>query len=62
VASRHPILASPAQRRAARLEEGLAELERLVGEGETLELVSKLGAMMKEPRRVGSATVEHPVP
>jgi hypothetical protein len=23
--------------------------------------VSKLGAMMKEPRRVGSAAVEHPV-
>jgi hypothetical protein len=29
--------------------------------GETLELVSKLGAMMKEPRRVGVATVEDPI-
>jgi FlaA1/EpsC-like NDP-sugar epimerase len=47
---------------AAWLEEELAELERLVAEGETLELVSKLGGMMKEPRRVGSAAVEHPVP
>jgi FlaA1/EpsC-like NDP-sugar epimerase len=47
---------------AAWLEEELAELGRLVAEGETLELVSKLGAMMKEPRRVGSAAVEHPVP
>jgi FlaA1/EpsC-like NDP-sugar epimerase len=42
---------------AAWLEDELGELERLVGEGETLELVSKLGAMMKEPRRVGSVAV-----
>ena len=41
------------------LEEELAELERLVAEGETLELVSKLGAMVKEPRRVATA-VEDP--
>ncbi|HST25869.1 MAG TPA: nucleoside-diphosphate sugar epimerase/dehydratase [Gaiellaceae bacterium] len=41
------------------LEDELAELERLVVEGETLELVSKLGAMVKEPRRVTSdAAVE----
>jgi FlaA1/EpsC-like NDP-sugar epimerase len=33
------------------LDEELAELDRLVGEGETLELVSRLGAMVKEPRR-----------
>jgi FlaA1/EpsC-like NDP-sugar epimerase len=33
------------------LDEELAELERLVGDGETLELVSKLGGMVKEPRR-----------
>ena len=36
---------------AAWLDEELAELERLVGDGETLELVSQLGAMVKEPRR-----------
>jgi hypothetical protein len=29
-----------------------------VGESETLELVSKLAAMMKEPRRTGAAVVE----
>jgi FlaA1/EpsC-like NDP-sugar epimerase len=33
------------------LDEELAELQRLVGEGETLELVSRLGSMVKEPRR-----------
>jgi FlaA1/EpsC-like NDP-sugar epimerase len=46
---------------AAWLEDELAELERLVADGETLELVAKLGGMMKEPRRVGSTAVEHPV-
>jgi FlaA1/EpsC-like NDP-sugar epimerase len=43
---------------AAWLEEELAELERLVGEGETLELVSKLAGMMKKPQRVGSPQTE----
>jgi FlaA1/EpsC-like NDP-sugar epimerase len=43
---------------AAWLEEELGELQRLVVEGETLELVSRLGAMIKEPRRVGSAQTE----
>ncbi len=43
---------------AAWLEEELAELERLVAGGETLELVSTLGAMMKAPRRVGAASVQ----
>ena len=43
---------------AAWLEDELGELERLVAESETLELVSKLAAMMKEPRRVGAAVVE----
>jgi FlaA1/EpsC-like NDP-sugar epimerase len=38
------------------LDEELVELQRLVGDGETLELVSRLGAMVKEPRR------ESPVP
>jgi FlaA1/EpsC-like NDP-sugar epimerase len=46
---------------SAWLEDELAELERLVADGETLELVAKLGGMMKEPRRVGSTAVEHPV-
>ncbi len=36
---------------AAWLEDELGELRRLVDEGETLELVSRLGAMIKEPRR-----------
>jgi FlaA1/EpsC-like NDP-sugar epimerase len=36
------------------LDEQIALLERLVAEGDTLELVSKLGAMMREPKRVGS--------
>ena len=43
---------------AAWLEDELGELERLVADSETLELVSKLAAMMKEPRRVGAAVVE----
>ena len=43
---------------AAWLEDELGDLERLVAESETLELVSKLAAMMKEPRRVGTAVVE----
>jgi FlaA1/EpsC-like NDP-sugar epimerase len=40
------------------LEDELAELERLVAEGETLELVSRLGAMMKAPRRLAAVAVE----
>jgi FlaA1/EpsC-like NDP-sugar epimerase len=44
------------------LEEELAALEALVEQGETLELVSRLGAMMKEPRRAGAPAAEpHPV-
>jgi FlaA1/EpsC-like NDP-sugar epimerase len=43
---------------AAWLDEELVELERLVAESETLELVSRLAAMMKEPRRAGAAVVE----
>jgi FlaA1/EpsC-like NDP-sugar epimerase len=35
------------------LDEELVVLERLVEEGETLELVSRLGAMMRSPRRAG---------
>jgi len=40
---------------AAWLEEELGELERLVDAGETLEVVAKLAAMMREPRRVPAA-------
>jgi FlaA1/EpsC-like NDP-sugar epimerase len=39
------------------LEEELAELERLVGAGETVELVARLGAMVRAPQRVGA--VQH---
>ena len=34
------------------LEDELAELERLVREGETLEVVSRLATMMRAPQRV----------
>jgi FlaA1/EpsC-like NDP-sugar epimerase len=44
---------------AAWLEEELAELERLVDAGETLELVAKLGAMMREPRRTRVESPAH---
>jgi FlaA1/EpsC-like NDP-sugar epimerase len=40
------------------LDDELAELERLVTESDTLELVSRLATMMKEPRRIGAAVVE----
>jgi FlaA1/EpsC-like NDP-sugar epimerase len=40
---------------ASWLEDELAELERLVAGGETLELVARLGAMIKSPRRVAVA-------
>ena len=43
---------------ASWLEDGLTELERLVRNGETLELVAKLGSMMREPRRVRDAVLE----
>jgi FlaA1/EpsC-like NDP-sugar epimerase len=43
---------------SAWLDDELAELERLVEEGETLELVSRLAAIVREPRRVGSPTPE----
>jgi hypothetical protein len=42
---------------AAWLEESLAELERLVEEGDTLGVVSKLGAMVKQPVRTGREAV-----
>jgi FlaA1/EpsC-like NDP-sugar epimerase len=40
------------------LEEELGELERLVERGETLDVVSRLATMLREPRRDGSAVLE----
>ena len=55
----------PKIRRAARapidgdwLEEELTELERMVERGDTLDVVSRLATMLREPRRVGSAVLE----
>ena len=42
---------------AAWLEEALGELERLVDDGDTLGVVSKLGSMVSEPVRTGRAPV-----
>ncbi|HEY3183860.1 MAG TPA: nucleoside-diphosphate sugar epimerase/dehydratase [Gaiellaceae bacterium] len=39
------------------LEEELAELERLVEDGDTLGVVTRLGSMVREPRRTGRAPV-----
>jgi len=36
----------------------LNELERLVDDGDTLELVSRLSAMMREPRRARDVVLE----
>jgi FlaA1/EpsC-like NDP-sugar epimerase len=40
------------------LEEGLSELEGMVERGETLDVIAKLAAMFREPRRVESAVLE----
>jgi FlaA1/EpsC-like NDP-sugar epimerase len=40
------------------LEDELAELHGMVERGETLDVVSKLAAMMRDPRRVESAVLE----
>jgi FlaA1/EpsC-like NDP-sugar epimerase len=40
------------------LEEELTELERLVEEGDTLGVVSRLSTMVREPRRGGAAVLE----
>jgi hypothetical protein len=40
------------------LQDELAELERLVREGETLEVVSRLATMMRAPRLVGQIRVQ----
>jgi FlaA1/EpsC-like NDP-sugar epimerase len=50
-ASRPPI-------NAAWLDEALAELERLVEAGDTLEVVAKLGQITRDPKRVGVTSVE----
>jgi FlaA1/EpsC-like NDP-sugar epimerase len=53
----HPkiLVASQSAIDPAWLDAELSELGRLVEEGETLELVSKLTAMFREPQRVGAA-------
>jgi FlaA1/EpsC-like NDP-sugar epimerase len=43
---------------AAWLDEELAELERLVEAGDTLEVVAKLGQITREPKRAGATSVE----
>jgi FlaA1/EpsC-like NDP-sugar epimerase len=43
---------------SAWLEDELAELERLVAEGDTLGVVSRLGQMVKAPSRTGAAVLE----
>jgi FlaA1/EpsC-like NDP-sugar epimerase len=40
------------------LEEELAELERLVDVGETVDVVARLGTMTREPKRLGTRTAE----
>ena len=41
------------------LDEELAELERLVEDGETLEVVSRLSTMMRTPRLLGARAPVH---
>jgi FlaA1/EpsC-like NDP-sugar epimerase len=40
------------------LDEGLGELERMVERGETLDVVSRLTAMLRDPKRAGAAVLE----
>jgi FlaA1/EpsC-like NDP-sugar epimerase len=40
------------------LTEELTELERMVQRGETLDMVSRLTAMLREPKRAGAAVLE----
>jgi len=40
------------------LDDELGELERMVERGDTLDVVSRLAAMLRDPRRVGSAVLE----
>ncbi|HEX5449340.1 MAG TPA: nucleoside-diphosphate sugar epimerase/dehydratase [Gaiellaceae bacterium] len=39
------------------LDEALGELERLVAEGDTLGVVTRLGSMVREPKRVGTEAI-----
>ena len=55
----------PGIRRASRpavdvawLEDELTDLEQLVEEADTLELVTRLSAMVREPRRADAAVLE----
>jgi FlaA1/EpsC-like NDP-sugar epimerase len=61
-ASKHPkiLRLTRPQIDSAWLEDELADLERLVEDGETLELVSRLSTMMKEPRREPSVAPTPP--
>jgi FlaA1/EpsC-like NDP-sugar epimerase len=56
----HPkiLAASQAPIEAAWLEREVRELERLVDEGATLELVARMSAMSRAPQRVGSRALE----
>jgi FlaA1/EpsC-like NDP-sugar epimerase len=58
--TRHPKIMRAARPPIDRswLEDELAELERLVAEGDTLGVVAKLGAMTREQRRTGVAVLE----
>ena len=40
------------------LDDELSELERMVERGETLDVVSRLTAMLREPKRAGAAVLE----
>jgi FlaA1/EpsC-like NDP-sugar epimerase len=40
------------------LDEGLGDLERMVERGETLDVVSRLTAMLRDPKRAGAAVLE----
>jgi FlaA1/EpsC-like NDP-sugar epimerase len=59
-ATKHPKILRSTRRPidAAWLEDELVELERLVDEGATLELVSKLGAMVREPQRTSATAAQ----
>jgi FlaA1/EpsC-like NDP-sugar epimerase len=63
-ATKHPkiLRVTRPQIDAGWLDEELAELERLVDAGETLELVSRLGAMVKAPRRESSQAMPDAAP
>ena len=59
-ATSHPkiLRAARAPIDGAWLDEELTDLERMVERGETLDVVSRLTAMLREPKRAGSAVLE----